>query len=72
MADAALVISLVLMALVFDFINGFHDAANSIAKTCRTTITDEEIAIARENIAKYEARFGTIPTGTTPPNLMVQ
>jgi hypothetical protein len=29
-------------------------AASSIAKTCRTTLTDQEIAIARENIAKYE------------------
>jgi PiT family inorganic phosphate transporter len=30
-ATLAFIIILVLLALVFDYINGFHDAANSIA-----------------------------------------
>ena len=29
--ELAIVIALILIALTFDYINGFHDAANSIA-----------------------------------------
>ncbi len=36
MADTALVVFLVLTALAFDFINGFHDAANAISTIVST------------------------------------
>ena len=36
MLDAPLIILVVVLALVFDFINGFHDTANAIA-TCVST-----------------------------------
>ena len=33
-----IVVGLILVALVFDFINGFHDAANSIATVVSTRV----------------------------------
>ena len=33
-----IVVALILVALVFDFINGFHDAANSIATVVSTRV----------------------------------
>ena len=33
MLDTSLIVMVVILALVFDFINGFHDTANAIA-TC--------------------------------------
>ena len=42
----ALVIGLVAVALVFDFINGFHDAANSIATVVSTRVLSPVAAVA--------------------------
>ncbi len=39
------VIGLVLVALVFDFINGFHDAANSIATVVSTRVLSPVVAV---------------------------
>lgn len=36
-------------------------ARSPIAKTCRTTLTDQEIAIARENVTKYEWAKNVVP-----------
>lgn len=36
MLDTSLIVMVVILALVFDFINGFHDTANAIA-TCVST-----------------------------------
>src|SRR5512147_2802797 len=40
------VIALVLTALLFDFINGFHDAANSIATVVSTRVLSPLVAVA--------------------------
>ncbi len=40
-----LVIIIVLLALVFDFINGFHDAANSIATVVSTRVLSPRQAV---------------------------
>src|SRR3954453_6548846 len=40
-----LLIVVVLMALVFDFINGFHDAANSIATVVSTKVLSPLTAV---------------------------
>ena len=45
MADLALVIFLVLTALVFDFINGFHDAANAISTVVSTRVLTPRQAV---------------------------
>jgi PiT family inorganic phosphate transporter len=41
----AVVIALVLVALFFDFINGFHDAANSIATVVSTRVLSPLVAV---------------------------
>jgi PiT family inorganic phosphate transporter len=42
----AVVIGLVAVALLFDFINGFHDAANSIATVVSTRVLSPVLAVA--------------------------
>src|SRR4026209_332836 len=44
-ATLAFVIILVLLALVFDYINGFHDAANSIATVVSTRVLSPGMAV---------------------------
>jgi inorganic phosphate transporter, PiT family len=48
MPDLALVavVAIVLLALVFDFSNGFHDAANSIATVVSTRVLTPRVAVA--------------------------
>src|SRR5919106_1057792 len=45
-ATLAFVIILVVLALVFDYINGFHDAANSIATVVATRVLSPGLAVA--------------------------
>ena len=45
-ADVLLVVITVLVALIFDFINGFHDAANSIATVVSTRVLSPKLAVA--------------------------
>ena len=40
------VIAIILIALAFDFINGFHDAANSIATVVCTRVLSPRLAVA--------------------------
>jgi inorganic phosphate transporter, PiT family len=42
----AVVICIVVIALVFDYINGFHDAANSIATVVSTRVLSPRMAVA--------------------------
>src|SRR3954463_13486031 len=39
------VIALIVLALVFDYINGFHDAANSIATVVSTRVLSPGVAV---------------------------
>src|SRR5687768_16918566 len=41
-----LVIFIIFIALVFDYINGFHDAANSIATVVATRVLSPGVAVA--------------------------
>src|SRR3954468_12797953 len=41
----SVVILLITLALIFDFINGFHDAANSIATVVSTRVLSPAIAV---------------------------
>ena len=45
MLDTSLIVMVVILALVFDFINGFHDTANAIA-TCVSTARLSSISSA--------------------------
>jgi len=42
----SLVIGIIALALVFDFLNGFHDAANSIATIVSTRVLSPKLAVA--------------------------
>jgi len=43
--DSSLTLVIVLIALVFDFTNGFHDAANSIATVVSTRVLSPRYAV---------------------------
>ena len=43
--ELALVVLVVAVALVFDYINGFHDAANSIATVVSTRVLSPRLAV---------------------------
>jgi PiT family inorganic phosphate transporter len=57
MADLALISFLVLMALTFDFINGFHDAANSIATVVSTRVLKPQYAVLWAAFFNFVAAF---------------
>src|SRR5947207_5134301 len=73
-ATMAIAFLIVLVALVFDFINGFHDAANSIATIVSTRVLSPRYAVAWAAFFNFIAFaiFGvhvarTIAKGTVDP-----
>ena len=52
-----IVVFLVVLALAFDFLNGFHDAANSIATVVSTRVLRPQWAVA------WAAMFNFIALG---------
>src|SRR5215471_4857312 len=50
--------SLILVALTFDFINGFHDAANSIATVVSTRVLSPGKAVMWAAFFNFVAAFG--------------
>ena len=52
-----IVVMLVLVALVFDFMNGFHDAANSIATVVSTRVLSPYQAVALAAFFNFAALF---------------
>ncbi len=42
----SLIVAIIFVALVFDFLNGFHDAANSIATVVSTRVLSPKLAVA--------------------------
>lgn len=51
------VLAIVLVALVFDFVNGFHDAANSIATVVSTRVLSPSAAVAWAAFWNFVAAF---------------
>jgi PiT family inorganic phosphate transporter len=77
--DATLlaVIVLIGVALIFDYLNGFHDAANSIATVVATRVLTPLQAVAWAAFFNFVAAFGfelrvatTIGTGTIRPDIV--
>ena len=56
-ADLLILVGLVALALVFDFINGFHDAANSIATVVSTRVLTPGRAVAWAAFFNFVAAF---------------
>src|SRR3954466_8150326 len=52
------VVALIALALVFDFLNGFHDAANSIATVVSTRVLAPGIAVLWAAFFNFIAAFG--------------
>ena len=52
-----LIFFIVLTALVFDFLNGFHDAANSIATVVSTRVLSPKLAVAWAAFFNFVAAF---------------
>src|SRR5437667_10865612 len=57
-ATFAFVLILVFLALVFDFINGFHDSANSIATVVSTRVLSPGMAVIWAAFFNFVAAFG--------------
>lgn len=53
-----LLIFLIIVALAFDFMNGFHDAANSIATVVSTRVLTPSVAVAWAAFFNFVAAFG--------------
>jgi PiT family inorganic phosphate transporter len=54
---AAFVIAIVMVAFVFDFINGFHDSANSIATVVSTRVLSPAAAVVWAGFFNFAAAF---------------
>ena len=72
-----IVVGLVALALAFDFINGFHDAANSIATIVATRVLNPLQAVVWAAFFNFIAAFGfglhvanTIGKGTVDPGIV--
>jgi PiT family inorganic phosphate transporter len=80
---AAFIIAIVIVALIFDFINGFHDSANSIATIVGTRVLTPFKAVAWAAFFNFAALFvfgtavaktigsGMIDTQIVSPNLIL-
>lgn len=72
--DLAIVIAVVVVALVFDYTNGFHDAANAIATSVSTRALTPRIALALAAVMNFVGAFlgqevaNTVGKVITPPD----
>jgi len=55
--DLAIVIAVVVVALVFDYTNGFHDAANAIATSVSTRALTPRIALVMAAVMNFVGAF---------------
>jgi inorganic phosphate transporter, PiT family len=67
------VLAIVAVALVFDFINGFHDSANSIATVVSTRVLSPGVAVVWAAVFNFAAAFvvGTAVARTIGKGLIV-
>jgi PiT family inorganic phosphate transporter len=57
MSTFGLVVIIVCIALIFDFVNGFHDAANSVATVVATRVLSPLQAVALAGVFNFLAAF---------------
>lgn len=77
--SVTLVAVTILIALVFDFLNGFHDAANSIATVVSTRVLSPRLAVLWAAVFNFVAAFifgvavaKTISSGLVDPKQVTQ
>src|SRR5512137_1353341 len=74
----SLLIAVVLMAIVFDYINGFHDAANAIATVVSTGVLPIRTAVLIAAALNFVGAMAgtavakTIATGFADPAIVTQ
>ena len=56
-AEIALIVAVVVVALVFDYTNGFHDAANAIATSVSTGALTPRVALAMAAVMNFVGAF---------------
>src|SRR3982750_4306529 len=81
--DILYVVAIVGVALLFDFINGFHDSANSIATVVSTRVLSPGVAVVWAAFFNFMAAFvvgtagaktigqGLIDVNVVDPNVVV-
>ncbi len=65
-------VAVVVLALFFDFTNGFHDAANAIATTVSTRALTPRAAVAMAGVLNFAGAFISIKVATTVGKGVVQ
>ena len=55
--ELAIVIAVVVVALVFDYTNGFHDAANAIATSVSTRALTPRVALGLAAVMNFVGAF---------------
>ncbi len=72
--ELAIIIAVVVVALVFDYTNGFHDAANAIATSVSTRALTPRVALAMAAVMNFVGAFlgqkvaGTVADTIAPPS----
>src|SRR5476649_1666170 len=67
----ALLILIIVVALIFDYINGFHDAANAIATVVSTKVLSHRIAVVYGSVLNFVgALMGTQVAATIGQGLV--
>jgi inorganic phosphate transporter, PiT family len=56
-SQLVLVVTIIAVALAFDFLNGFHDAANSIATVVSTKVLSPRAAVLLAAVCNFSAAF---------------
>src|ERR1043166_2470395 len=76
-APLELIVFIIFAALVFDFLNGFHDAANSIATIVSTRVLSPGVAVLWAAFFNFVAAFvfgttvaATIGKGLIDPSVL--
>ena len=69
--DLALV-AVVVVALFFDFTNGFHDTANSIATSVSTRALSPRLAVASAAVLNFAGAFVSFKVAATVAKGIVQ
>jgi len=74
----SLLIAVIVAAIIFDYINGFHDAANAIATVVSTGVLPVRTAVMLAGILNFVGAYAgtavakTIATGFADPGLVTQ
>jgi inorganic phosphate transporter, PiT family len=72
--ELAIIVAVVVVALVFDYTNGFHDAANAIATSVSTRALTPRIALAMAAVMNFVGAFlgqevaNTVSETISPPS----